>query len=179
LSISTAGHFWECSGSASFRPQNCSFTCGHLHPCLIHVHGSLGRAHPSSQPNGISSGSATFAGFTIVTDRPTDHATPFAAVRCGLIISCSRRCVYDISHFAAIRTQKNITPVRRHLRFSELLRRRIHFSGQHFPVTRLFSGIGQRRAVSGHPRRRGIGRSVAATWGTRPDHTRGIVNSCV
>ena len=32
-------------------------------------------ANPSSQPNGISIGSAVFAGLTNVTDRPTDHAT--------------------------------------------------------------------------------------------------------
>jgi len=44
-------------------------------------------------PNGILIGSVAFAGLTIVTDRRTDHATPFVTIgriyvrtvpRCGL-----------------------------------------------------------------------------------------------
>jgi len=42
-------------------------------------------------PNGISIGSAVFAGFTSVTDRPTDHATRSVTIghilRCSLIIT--------------------------------------------------------------------------------------------
>ena len=41
-------------------------------------------AHLSPKPNGISIGSAVFAGLTIVsdrqTDRPTDHATPSVTI---------------------------------------------------------------------------------------------------
>jgi len=55
-----------------FPPQNCTFPWGDLDPHLIH--GSLGPPE-SNNPNGISIGSAVFAGLTSVTDRPTDHAT--------------------------------------------------------------------------------------------------------
>jgi len=33
-----------------------------------------------SSPNGVTIGSAVYAGFTIVTDRPTNHATPSVAI---------------------------------------------------------------------------------------------------
>jgi len=49
--------------------------CGDLDPHL--THGSLGpRVHI---PNGISIGSAFFAGLTFVTDRLTDYTTPSVA----------------------------------------------------------------------------------------------------
>ena len=35
LSISTVGHVRACPGPASFRPQNCPFTCGDLEPHAI------------------------------------------------------------------------------------------------------------------------------------------------
>ena len=40
----------------------------------------LGPMHRSPHPNGLSIGSAVFARLAIVTDRPTDHATPSVAI---------------------------------------------------------------------------------------------------
>jgi len=67
-----------CSAPAPFRLQNFPFTCGDLTPHLIH--GSL-------IPNGITIGSAAFAGlfFRVHScDRPTDwqtnHATRSVAI---------------------------------------------------------------------------------------------------
>jgi len=55
-----------------FSPQNCHFTWGDLDPCLICC--SLGPPKSTSQ---TASGSVQllFAGFTIVTDSPTDRQT--------------------------------------------------------------------------------------------------------
>jgi len=68
-------------------------------PKIVHSHGVLHThqymvpwANPSQHPNGISIGSAVFAGFTNVTNIPTDHATPCVPIdrccklQCGLII---------------------------------------------------------------------------------------------
>ena len=43
------------------------------------IHGTLGPTQVHT-PNGTSIGSAVFAGLVIVTDRPTNHATPSIAV---------------------------------------------------------------------------------------------------
>ena len=48
-----------------------------VHPNLIRCFLAPVRIHV---PNGISIGSAVFAGLTTVTDRPTDHATPSATM---------------------------------------------------------------------------------------------------
>ena len=58
-------------------------------------------------PNGITIGSAAFAGLTIVTDRHTDHATPsvttgriYLVLLCGLIMhTCT-----EITHWQNVLT---------------------------------------------------------------------------
>ena len=73
LSISNAGHVRGCPEPAHFRPQNYPFTCGDLDshsntrflgpfwPTQVHI------------ANGISIGSAVFAGLMVVIDRSTDR----------------------------------------------------------------------------------------------------------
>ena len=62
-----------CSGTP-LPPQNCHFPWGDLDPHLIR--GSLGPGPTRVlNPNGISIGSAVFAGLTDVTDRQTDHTS--------------------------------------------------------------------------------------------------------
>jgi len=63
-----------------FPSQNSPFAGGVSGLHLIGLHGSLGppEAHNS---NGISIGSAVFAGFTIVTDRPTHGQTDHVVLR--------------------------------------------------------------------------------------------------
>ena len=55
------------------RPHRC-------HTSTVQSH-SLGCAHPSPEPNGISIGSAVSAGLAIVTDRPADKQTTL--LRCN------------------------------------------------------------------------------------------------
>ena len=54
-----------------FPPQNCSFLWGIWTPSNTWYPGPT----RGFNPNGISIGSAVFAGLTIVTDRQTDHAS--------------------------------------------------------------------------------------------------------
>ena len=53
---------------------------GNLDPHL--THGSLCPPESTHNTNGISRGSASFAELTIVTDRPTDHATRCVTIGC-------------------------------------------------------------------------------------------------
>ena len=108
--------------------------CASVHPNLIHASLEVGptRVH---NPNGISIGSAVFAGFTIVADRPTDrqtgHATPsvtvgriYVRIRCGLkkcrrtwqaSVTPSLRCVtvtWVVSYIGVANMDANCTLVR-------------------------------------------------------------------
>jgi len=85
-------------------------------------------------PNGVTIGSATFAGLTVVTDRqtdrPTDHATPsvkigriYTMLRRGLIIGlawCDRKGFRLFANFSKKRRKS-----------ARLCRRRIYFTDSH------------------------------------------------
>jgi len=67
-----------------FPPQNCPFPWGIRTPSNTWF---LGPTHIN--PNGISIGSAIFAGLTTVTDRQTDTDHPTQSVIMGCIYECS------------------------------------------------------------------------------------------
>jgi len=69
-------------------------------------------------PNGISIGSAVFAGLTTVTDRPTDHATRSVAT-----IGCASACV--VLRCGPATANAPIIPIRRHTHKSDCAANRL------------------------------------------------------